>query len=94
MSKAMLSRLAKLEQAMLPPDEPPTVVYINCVNGAKDKGGTSELVMAVIAGNATAKRAGDTLHREPGETEDAFRGRVQARCRELHGLSVEVDLHG
>lgn len=85
-SNALKRRMQRLEAVMLPEDDEPLVVLINCINGED-----SNVVMAVIAG--TTKQAGETLRRTPDETADAFTSRVEQRCTELHGGDiVEVEL--
>lgn len=80
------SRLNRLEQKV-PLEDPPMIIFLNCVNGDD-----SDVRMATISGNAITGRRGDTLRREEGETAEAFEERARQRCRELHELSVEVEL--
>lgn len=85
-SDALKRRMAKLEAVMLPEDDEPLVIFLDCVSGPE-----SNVVMAVIAGST--KRPGETLRRTPDETAEAFTSRVEQRCAELHGGgAVEVEL--
>lgn len=96
--KDLARRLTALETVT---EEEPLVIFINCVDAssptrpgsaAGDPNDLTGLRSALIAG--TAKQSGPWMDREQGETEDAFLDRVRDQCRQVHGMAVEVELHG
>lgn len=85
------NRIQRLEADTI--EGEPLIIFLNCINAASHAANEpGELVMAVIGG--TGKYSGDTLHREEGEEEEAFRERVERRCEELRADVLTVELHG